>query len=358
MISLLALVLITLPSQSAWPERVVRLHSEVPLIDGHNDLPWEIRKAGISAAAMRLDRGRNGILTDIPRLRRGLVGGQFWSVWVPTSLSGAEAARTTREQIDRVKEMCAAYPSVLEMAYTADDVIRIFKSGKIASLIGIEGGHSINGSLETLRDMYRRGARYMTLTHSKNTQWADSATDKAAFNGMTKFGEQVVLEMNHLGMIVDLSHVSPATMRHALRIVKAPVIFSHSGARAIREHPRNVPDDVLRTLRANGGIVMVVFLSSYVSDSAPTVSKVADHIDHIRRVAGIDHIGIGSDFDGGGGFPGLDDVSKFPNLTLELIRRGYTDEEIKKILGLNVLRVMRSAEAVARKMQKSGARVG
>lgn len=358
MLSFFALLLVSTTAQDRWPERVVRLHSEAPLIDGHNDLPWEIRKAGISAAAMRLDRGRSGVLTDIPRLRRGMVGGQFWSVWVPTSLSGTEAVKTTREQIDRVKEMCAAYPSVFELAYTADDVMRIFKSGKIASLIGMEGGHSINGSLETLRDMYRRGARYMTLTHSKNTPWADSATDNPVHNGLTKFGEQVVLEMNRLGMIVDLSHVSPATMRHALRITKAPVIFSHSGARAVCDHPRNVPDDVLRTLRANGGVVMVVFLPRYVSNSTPSVSKVADHIDHIRKTAGINHIGIGSDFDGGGGFPGLDDVSKFPNLTLELIRRGYTDEEIKKILGLNVLRVMRTVEEVARKMQESGASFG
>jgi membrane dipeptidase len=327
------------------------LHREAPLIDGHNDLPWEIRKAGISPAAMRLDRGNSRVLTDIPRLRRGMVGGVFWSVYVPASLSGDAAARTTREQIDRVKQLVAAYPGTFEMAYTSDDVLRVFQKGKIASLIGMEGGHSINSSLATLRDMYARGARYMTLTHSRNVPWADSATDTARLKGLSAFGEQVIAEMNRLGMIVDLSHVSADTMRHAMRVTKSPVIFSHSNARAIRDHARNVPDDVLRTLKSNRGVIMVVFVRSFVSSSSVDVRRVADHIDHIRKVAGIDHVGIGSDFDGGGTLPGLEDVSKFPNLTIELIRRGYTDSEIKKVLGLNILRVMREVEEVARQLQ-------
>lgn len=341
--------------QGAWPDRVVRLHSEAPLIDGHNDLPWEIRKAGLSVSAMQLDRGRTSVLTDIPRLRRGMVGGVFWSVYVPATQSGDSAVRTTREQIERVKQMASVYSKDFEMAYTADDVMRIFRARKIACLIGMEGGHSINSSLATLRDMYARGARYMTLTHSRNVPWADSATDTARLRGLSAFGVQVVEEMNRLGMIVDLSHVSPDTMKHAIRVTKAPVIFSHSNARAIRDHARNVPDDVLRLLKSNGGVVMVTFVRSFVASSAPDVRKLADHIDHIRKVAGIDHVGIGSDFDGGGSLPGLEDVSKFPNLTLELIRRGYSDEDIKKVLGLNVIRVMRQVESVAAELRGKAA---
>jgi membrane dipeptidase len=324
--------------------------------------------------------------TDIPRLRDGGVGGQFWSVYVPATLEGKEAVQTTKDQIALVYKLCKKYPDVFEIAWTADDVERIFAAGKIASLVGMEGGHSIDSSLATLRDMYRLGARYMTLTHSRNTPWADSATDEPQHKGLSDFGRKVVLEMNRLGMLVDLSHVSPETMHDTLDVAKAPVIFSHSGAYGVCRHPRNVPDDVLRRLKKNGGVVMVVIFRPYTSQAIAdwqekrselrrnldrqavgasvieerlrewerqnpqpdaTLSQVADHIDHIRKVAGIDHIGIGSDFDGGGGVTGLEDVSKYPYLTAELLRRGYSDTDIKKILGWNVLRVMRSAERAA-----------
>jgi membrane dipeptidase len=371
--------------------RARALHRQVPLIDGHNDLPWRMR--GLSRTdplsldiSQRLDAGQ----TDIPRLREGGLGAQFWSVYVPASLEGREAVTTTRNQISLVYKLVKKYPNTFEIAWTADDVERIFRAGRIASMIGMEGGHSINGSLETLRDMYRLGARYMTLTHSRNTPWADSATDDPRHNGLTAFGKKVVLEMNKLGMLVDLSHVSAKTMHDALDVSKAPVIFSHSGAYALCRNPRNVPDDVLRRLPKNGGVVMVVFFRPYTSQAyhewqqkraehrrgldrqavgasvierqmadweaknpAPeaTLQQVANQIDHIRKVAGVDAIGIGSDFDGGGGVAGLEDVSKYPHLTAELLRRGYSDEDVKKILGLNVLRVMRQAEKVAAQMK-------
>jgi membrane dipeptidase len=359
----------------------------VPLTDGHNDLPWLLRSRFKSDLSLvDLTKSLANSQTDIPRLREGGVGAQFWSVWVPTSLPGSEALQTTIEQIDLVHRLCDAYPKDLELALTSDDIVRIHRSGKVASLIGMEGGHSINNSLAALRMLYRLGARYMTLTHSKNTDWADSATDTPKLNGMNGFGESVVKEMNRLGMLVDLSHVSADTMRHVLRIAKAPVIFSHSGSRAVCDNPRNVPDDVLSLLKANGGVVMVVFLPSYVSarihdhermrdvevarlrsagksdpeigasmaawDSdhpAPkaTLKEVADHIDHIRDVAGIDHVGIGSDFDGGGGLVGLEDVSKYPALIVELLRRGYSEEDVAKVMGLNLVRVLRDAERIA-----------
>ncbi|HWP32038.1 MAG TPA: dipeptidase [Fimbriimonadales bacterium] len=369
------------------------IHRQVPLVDGHNDLPWVIRANGGDFEkyniAMRLSKGQ----TDIPRLREGGVGGQFWSVWVPTSLQGSDAVKTTLEQIGTVHRMIEIYPNAFELALSADDIERIFRKGKIASLIGMEGGHSIDSSLTALTAFYYAGARYMTLTHSKNTPWADSATDEPKLGGLNEFGEKVVLEMNRLGMLVDLSHVSADTMMDALKVSKAPVIFSHSGARGVCDHPRNVPDDVLKELKKNGGIVMVVILADYVSPEIPrwsknrdatqkqlqekypndpekvqnelkewmqknpkpraTLSQVADHIDHIRKVAGIDHIGIGSDFDGGGGVDGLEDVSKFPYLTAELLRRGYSEGEIKKILGLNLLRVMRQVEKVAKELRQA-----
>ena len=374
-------------------ERARRLHMEVPLIDGHNDLPWRMYNLNKSDPmsldiAQRLDKGQ----TDIPRLRDGGVGAQFWSVYVPTTLSGKEAVQMTKDQIGLVYKLCKKYPKVFEIAWTADDIESIFSGGKIASMMGMEGGHSIDNSLETLRDMYRLGARYMTLTHGKNTPWADSATDTPQNHGLNDFGRQVVAEMNKLGMLVDLSHVSPETMHDALDIAKAPVIFSHSGALAISRNVRNVPDDVLFRLRKNGGVVMVVIFRPYTSQAftdwsvrraearrnldrqavgvavideqmkewekqnpAPeaTLSQVADHIDHIRRTAGIDHIGIGSDFDGGGGVTGLEDVSKYPYLTAELLRRGYSDQDVRKILGLNVLRVLRQAERVSKKLSGS-----
>ncbi len=375
------------PEAQTYAERARDLHRRYPLIDGHNDLPWSFRRGGGNLfGSTDLYQNRPGGQTDIPRLRAGGVGGQFWSVYVPVTLGAQEAANVTKEQIGLVYKLCKRYSDTFEVAWTASDVERIFRSGRIASLIGMEGGHSINGSLETLREMFRLGARYMTLTHSRNTPWADSATDEPQHRGLTEFGRQVVREMNRLGMLVDLSHVAPETMHDALDASKAPVIFSHSGARAVCDHVRNVPDDVLRRLRANGGVVMVVIFRPYTSGSyanwlqkrvehrrsldvqgtgladidrqmelwdkanpAPeaTLEQVADHIDHIRKVAGIDHIGIGSDFDGGGGVKGLEDVSKYPDLTAELLRRGYSEGDIGKILGLNILRALRAGEAVS-----------
>ncbi len=371
-----------------------RLHGEVPLIDGHNDLPGKYRE-DVNRRFSELDiaQGQPQIHTDIARLREGGVGAQFWSVYVPASLEGADAVRATVEQVDVVYELARRYPDTFEMAFTADDVERIFESGKIASLIGMEGGHSIDSSLATLRMLYRLGARYMTVTHSRSLAWADASTGKVVSGGLSEFGSEVVREMNWLGMLVDLSHVSPATMHDALDVVEAPVIFSHSSAKQLCNHVRNVPDDVLKRLPENGGVVMVSFVPQFTSQAlkdhgeqrdavreeleghagatesgvnerlaawdrenlAPraTLSQVADHIDHVREVAGIDHIGIGSDFDGIGSVPeGLADVSKFIDLTRELLARGYSDEDIRKILGQNVLRVMRAAEQTAARLQK------
>jgi membrane dipeptidase len=374
--------------------RARALHRQSPLIDGHNDYPMALREHDPAASLDTLDisKPQPSIMTDLPRLKEGGVGGQFWSVYVPVERRGADAVTATLGQIDIVYRMLRRYPQALELALSADDIERIFKSGKIASLIGMEGGHSIDNSLANLRMFYRLGARYMTLTHSSNTAWADSATDTPKFGGLAPFGEDVVKEMNWLGMLVDLSHTSPDTMEDALRITQAPVIFSHSDARAINDHPRNVPDNILQMLPKNGGIVMVTFVPGFVSpkvnawnkeqtaeqdrlkalypgDAAKvkegvdawtnahtmpqaTVSDVADHVDHIRKVAGIDHIGIGSDFDGiTQTVQGLSDVSMYPNLTAELLRRGYSDADVKKILGQNLLRVMRQVEAVSKKLQ-------
>ena len=379
-----------LASDSQLLEHARALHRQVPLIDGHNDFPWALREKspGRDLRVLDLTVSQPSIMTDIPRLRAGGVGGQFWSVYVPVSLQGGDAVTATLEQIDIVHRMVARYAGTFELALTAADVEREFKAGHIASLIGMEGGHSINESLATLRQMYALGARYMTLTHSKNTRWADSATDKPVHHGLTKFGEEVVREMNRLGMLVDLSHVSAETMAAALRVSRAPVIFSHSSARALCDHPRNVPDDILRQMPANGGVVMANFYPGFVAPEAgpksvemfavynrlqdahpkddaavkagmdewrkthplpkATLAMVADHIDYLRRVAGIDHVGIGSDFDGIEVVPeGLEDVSMYPKLTAELLRRGWSDEDIRKLLGLNVLRVMKQAETVA-----------
>lgn len=389
-----------------YQQRLERILERTPLIDGHNDLPWEIRdrfKGDLTAfdfqsdtARLALSAGQAALMTDIPRLRAGLVGGQFWSVWIPTGTKGFEAVQVTLEQIDLVKRLTARYPADLEMAYRAADVRRIHGAHKIASLIGIEGGHQINDSLAVLRQMYDAGARYMTLTHTANTAWADSATDNPAHHGLTPFGVEVVREMNRLGMLVDLSHVAPDTMRAALAVSEAPVIFSHSSARALDDHPRNVPDDILRSLAGNGGVVMVNFAPGYVSgdrnrwdadqaaeraryNSPPyvglyvgqpdrakaalaaweqshprpvaTLAQVADHIDHIKTVAGADHVGLGSDFDGIEDAPvGLDGVDRYPALLEELMRRGWTDDDIAKLAGENVLRVMAAAE-------KTGARL-
>jgi len=399
---------------SAWAaedyqHRLDQVLLQTPLIDGHNDLPWEIRerfKSDLAAINLGADTkhlpfepGQAALMTDIPRLRAGHVGAQFWSVWIPVSTPGFEAVQMTLEQIDLVKRMSAQYPADFAMAYSAADIRRIHKSRKIAALIGIEGGHQINNSLAVLRQMYDAGARYMTLTHTLNTGWADSATDTPVHHGLTPFGVEVVREMNRLGMLVDLSHVSAETMKAALAASEAPVIFSHSSARAVVDHPRNVPDDVLRSVAANGGVVMVNFAPGYVSDAryqwdaneaaerarfnnppyiglyigqperakaalaawtekhprpTATLAQVADHAEHIRQVAGIDHVGLGSDFDGIGDAPvGLDGVDKYPALLEELMRRGWTDADIAKIAGENVLRVMAAAEKVAVKLRAS-----
>jgi membrane dipeptidase len=375
-------------------EEALKIHREALLIDGHNDLPWMLReKADGSFQKIDLTRPQKGLHTDIPRLLKGGVGAQFWSAYVPanTAKKGV-AVRETLEQIDTIHRMVRTYPDTFEMAYTADDIIRIRKSGKIASLIGVEGGHSIDNSLGVLRSLYALGTRYMTLTHSETLDWADSATDVAKHHGLTEFGEQVVREMNRLGMLVDLSHVSAETMKHALRVTKAPVIFSHSSAFALAAHPRNVPDDVLKLVKENGGVVMVNFFSGFIVPEAARASKdmfqtfrdlkakypndrefqaamaqwrkehpiptgsvhdVVDHIEHIIKVAGVDHVGLGSDFDGITTVPKqLEDVSCYPFITQELLNRGYGKEDILKILGGNLLRVLRETERVAREMKK------
>ena len=336
--------------------RARALHKQVPLIDGHNDYPWALREHNVERDITKLDIRvpQPKIHTDIPRLRSGGVGGQFWSVYVPATMQGQAAVRATLEQIDVVHRMMRKYPDTFELALTAADVERIFKAGRIASLIGMEGGHSIDNSLATLRMFHGLGARYMTLTHGTNIPWADSGTDMPKVGGLSKFGEEVVREMNRLGMLVDLSHTSPGAMEDAIRVSEAPVIFSHSNARALREHGRNVPDNVLKILQKNGGIVMVTFVPGFLTaEPSAKIANVADHMDHIRKVAGPDHVGIGGDFDGVTTLPaGLEDVSKYPALTAELLRRGWTEDDVRKALGLNILRVMRRAEEVAARLQK------
>jgi membrane dipeptidase len=364
-----------------------------PLIDGHNDLAEELReRAGLRISAVDLAHPVDGQMTDIPRLRRGGVGGQFWSVWVRPSLPEPVATHRAFEQLDIVKRFVAANPAAFKLATTADEAEQAFATGRIASLIGLEGGSMIGSSLAILRQLHALGVRYMTLTHWLTTRWADAATDTPRHDGLTAFGREVVREMNRLGMLVDLSHVAPSTMAAALDTTEAPVIFSHSGARAVTDHPRNVPDEILARLRANGGVVMAVFLAGFVSSEAMayeaeertyeayrstgpdvaraelderrrawrashpqpavTLAQVADHIDHMRDVAGIEHVGIGSDFDGGTWLPeGLEDVSRFPDLLAELMARGYSAGDIRLIAGANVLRLLRDAEMVARRIQ-------
>lgn len=353
-----------------------------PLIDGHNDLAYALReRAGLATSAVDLLQPQPDLDTDIPRLRAGLLGGQFWSVWVPAALPEPDALRQSIEQMDIVHGFIERYPDTFALATTADEVESAFASGRIASLLGLEGGGMIGSSLAALRNAYARGIRYLTLTHWLTTRWADSATDPAQHGGLTAFGREVVREMNRLGMLVDLSHVSPDTMTAALDVTEAPVMFSHSGALAVCDHPRNVPDEILRRIPANGGVVMAVFLSGFVSQDVrehlrgaqeveadepmarqlwlakhpgpiATLAQVADHLDHLRDVMGIDHLGIGSDFDGGEPLPeGLDDVACFPALIAELVRRGYSDDDVRKVAGGNVLRVLRGAETVAARLQ-------
>lgn len=368
-----------------------RIHRSAILIDGHNDMPWEIRKQGSrSFERLNIAEHQETLQTDIPRLRKGGMGAQFWSVWVPAATAyDGTALVATLEQIDLVNAMIDRYPETFELALTSDDIRRIYADGKIASLIGVEGGHCIENSLNVLRQLYRLGARYMTLTHADTIDWADSGTDEPRHEGLTPFGEEVIAEMNRLGMMVDISHVSVDTMKDVLEISKAPIIFSHSSARAVADSPRNVPDDVLELVTENDGVVMVNFFSGFVVPEASdryldrlkrerelkatekdaikiqaelrksdprgqmprgSIHNVIDHIDHIVKVAGIDHVGLGSDYDGISVLPTqLDDVSSYPLITQALLDRGYSEGDVKKVLGENLLRVMKKVEDVAEK---------
>ena len=348
---------------------------EHPVVDGHNDLPWAHRLGHrYDLDAADLEAGLPGVRTDIPRLREGRVGAQFWSAYVPSTLPAVEAVTATLEQIDFIHEFTARYPHVFESAATAADVERAIAAGRIASLIGVEGGHSIATSLGTLRAFARLGVRYLTLTHNDNVAWADSATDEPKVGGLTAFGRVVVAEMNRLGMLVDLSHVAETTMRDALDATEAPVVFTHSSCRAIVDHPRNVPDDVLASLATNGGVCMVAPVPDFVSEDCrawrmamraagdgskeglerptATIDQVVAHFDHAREVAGIDHVGVGGDYDGVDYFPvGLEDVSRYPVLFAALLDRGWSREDCAKVAGANVLRVLRDAEEVAARLQ-------
>ncbi|MEC7834369.1 MAG: dipeptidase [Gemmatimonadota bacterium] len=356
-LSLIALSPNLMPAsaQETHTQRIERILSRVPLIDGHNDLPGQIRDIQTPEGDVGLYDLRQTTSgdTDIPRLRQGLVGAQFWSVHV--NVEDPAPAKQQLEQIDIAHRIFETYPDELEFAGSASDIQRVFGAGKIASLLGIEGGHVIENSLGALRAFYRAGVRYMGLTHFSNTDWADSSTDEVVNDGLSPFGEEVVREMNRMGMLVDLAHTSPATMSDALNLAEAPVIFSHAGAQALADHPRNVPDSILRRLTENGGVVMQVFYPPYISidDSVANISDVANHIEHIRTVAGINHVGIGSDFDGIPTYvEGLEDVSTFPALFMELAGRGWTDQELSKLAGENLLRVMRETEAVAMRLQR------
>jgi membrane dipeptidase len=350
-----------LAQQDPHMATALRVLSSTPLIDGHNDLPWAIRGSDIAphdveATAHDL-RGSTPFHTDIERLRAGMVGGQFWSVYTPFGSTEEGAAKVQLEQIDIALQVIAKYPDVFELALDASDVQRIFASGKIASMLGMEGGHAIENSLGALRAFYTMGVRYMTLTHNGTLDWADAANGEQLHGGLTAFGREVVREMNRMGMLVDLSHTAPSTMNDALDVATAPVIWSHASARGVRDHPRNVPDQVLRRLPVNGGIVMVTFVPSFVSErDEATIADVADHIDHIAGLAGVDHVGIGSDFDGISSTPvGLEDVSTFPALFAELSRRGWSEGDLAKLAGENLLRVMIEAETGARRLQRERA---
>lgn len=340
-------------------QRAQALQRSYPLIDGHNDLPYAVRvNYGNNVSIVDLLGGLSNTHTDIPRLRTGIVGAQFWASYVDCSISQfTDATRVTLDQIDTIKRFVKKYPSVFQMAYTSSDIKNIFASGKIASLVGVEGGHAIDSSLATLRMLYDVGTRYMTLTHTCHTPWADSCAPAVpAHNGLTSFGKQVVLEMNRLGMLVDLSHVSVATMLDALAVTKAPVIFSHSSSYTLCPTARNVPDNVLELVKTNNGLVMVNFASGFINctSSTATLSQVADHILHIANISGWDCVGIGADYDGVTNLPvGLEDVSKYPQLVAELIRRGVSDSNIVKFLGGNLLRVFSEVEEIAAKLQET-----
>jgi membrane dipeptidase len=378
--------------------RIDRILKATPLIDGHNDIAEQLREnygSKVSGLASGTDQWTpKPLMTDMARLHEGRLGAQFWSVYIPSEVTGDAAIRETLEQIDLVKRMVKAYPNDLALAGTADDIVHIHQAGKIASLMGVEGGHQIGGSLAALRQFYDLGARYMTLTHFKNNEFADSATDDPKYHGINDFGRAVIHEMNRIGMLVDLAHVSPETMRAALQVTRAPVLFTHSDARALADHPRNVPDDVLKLLPANGGVVMVNFYLGHLSpefiqwsadksaedarlkslytgqperrdagmkawlaahpEPRAGVGLIADHIEHVAKVAGYDHVGIGGDLDGIGydeAPAGMNSVAGYPLLFAELIRRGWSDANLAKLAGGNVLRVMRRAEAVAASMK-------
>jgi membrane dipeptidase len=362
-----------------------------PLVDGHNDLPWALRRAAgpdpaAAVAGSDLAAGLSALHTDLPRLRAGRVGAQFWSVYVPCSYTGSDAVTAVLEQVELVHLLTERYPADLALATTADAVDAAVASGRVASLLGAEGGHGIGGSLGVLRALRRLGVRYLTLTHNSNTEWADSATDEPAHGGLTAFGRDVVREMNRVGMIVDLSHVAATTMRDALATTAAPVLFTHSSCRAVTDHPRNVPDDVLAALPANGGVCMVTFVPPFVSaavagwdgelreamdaagqdhrdvgariafaaawDGPPcpsaTLADVVAHLEHAREVAGVDHIGLGGDYDGTAALPvGLEDVSRYPALFAALLERGWSEQDCAKLAGRNALRVLRAADEAA-----------
>jgi membrane dipeptidase len=387
----------TLDAQASDPHmaKARRVLSTTPLVDGHNDLPWAIREATTAPHDVEAYDLRKKAVghTDLARLKSGMVGGQFWSIYIPGEIRDSGYARVQLEQIDIARQIIAKYPERFQWALTADAVRSSFRAGKIGSMLGLEGGHAIENSLGALRAYYDMGARYMTLTHNVTLDWADAALDSAKHGGLTTFGKEVVREMNRMGMLVDLSHVSPATMSDALDATEAPVIFSHSAARAIVDHPRNVPDSILARLPKNGGVVMVTFVTSFVSkevkawgdaqgaaqtaarqrlgnDTAgvrrameewtkanpqpkATLAQVADHVEHVRKVAGVNNVGIGSDFDGiTDVVVGLEDVSTFPALFAELSRRGWTEADLRKLAGENVLRALKQAETVSARLKK------
>ena len=392
---LIATPAVAQPIPPSVQNRIDRILKRTPLIDGHNDLPWALRedhKQSVEGLESGTDQREPPLMTDMDRMRTGRVGGQFWSVYITGTILGDEAIRTTLEQIDTAHRLMEAYPEHLEFAESADDMVRIHRKRRIGSMLGVEGGNQIGGSMAALRQFHARGVRYLTLTHNQTTAWADAGTDEPKHDGLSPFGVEVVKEMNRLGMLVDLSHVAPATMKDAIAASRAPVIFSHSDAYALNPHPRNVPDDVLALLPQNGGVMMVTFVPGFLSPEVWAWSRersaeearlkslysfskakveeglksweaahprppvqagtVADHIEHVVKVAGHDHVGIGGDLDGiPYGVEGLSGVEGYPLLFAELIRRGWSDRDLAKLAGGNVLRALRKAEEVASSMK-------